>query len=69
MAKTIGSGAIERTMSPIDRTLHGEPGENIGADHRFGERAQCCLLGEALFVRVHALLAAFIDHTLGVAEE
>ena len=53
----------------IDRTFHGESRKDIGADQRFGQRAQRRVLHEAVFVFVHPLFAAFVDDAFGVAED
>ena len=44
MAKMIGLGAIDLTMSGGDRAFDREPEEDVGAFDRLGERARRVLM-------------------------
>ena len=46
----------------------GEAEEHVRALHHIFQRAQVCFLGKFCFLRVHVLLAAFINKTVDVAE-
>ena len=65
MAKTIGRGAIERTISGVNAPSR-EAKQHIGVHHRFGQGAQLGILRETLLVRIHAFVAAFVNHAFGV---
>ena len=51
-----------------DRAFHGKSRENICAHQRFRQRAQVCILREAILVLVHASFAARVHHAFRVAE-
>src|SRR5208337_2208158 len=51
------------------RTFHGEAEEHIRTLHDLSQRAQLGVMGESFLVRIHSSGAAFVDHTLGIAED
>ncbi len=64
-----GLSAIVLTISWDTRSLDRDPGKDVGALHRVGQGASVGLDSEALFVRVHALGAALVDHSFGVDQQ
>ena len=67
MANTTGRGASERIISGVKAPFDGEPEQNVSVLHRFRQGPQRRLLGKALLVGIHALLAALVNDALGVA--
>ncbi len=71
----VGHGENDRILRhganhlAVDCPFHGQSGEDVGADHGFGQRAQVRLLGKTLLIFVHPCGAAFVDHAFGVAED
>ncbi len=69
IAKTIGRGAIERTISGVIAPFTDRPRNTSAFCHGLGQSAKISIDGETLFVRIHSLGAALVDHTFGVAED
>ena len=69
MAKMIGFGAIEATISGVTAPFWREAEEGVRALHRLRQRAPVGDGGMGRFPLVHALGAALVDHALGVAED
>src|SRR6185437_12832085 len=53
----------------INCSLYGASDENVGPAHGVGQSACVGVADEPIFIRVHALAAALVENSLGIAEK